>query len=61
MENRVQQPVKPMEQLCMDIKYVYIHGEKRLTLNHSGCVQPQHSGSGAVMAHPKRAGPLAGA
>lgn len=29
---RVQAPVKPMEQLCMDIKYVYIHGEKRNAL-----------------------------
>jgi putative transposase len=29
---RVQQPVRPMEQLCMDIKYVYIHGEKRNAL-----------------------------
>ncbi len=29
---RVQQPVKPMEQLCMDIKYVYIHGQKRNAL-----------------------------
>ncbi len=29
---RVQAPVKPMEQLCMDIKYVYIHGERRNAL-----------------------------
>lgn len=29
---RVQQPVRPMEQLCMDIKYVYIQGEKRNAL-----------------------------
>lgn len=29
---RVQEPVRPMEQLCMDIKYVYIHGEKRNAL-----------------------------
>jgi putative transposase len=29
---RVQQAVTPMEQLCMDIKYVYIHGEKRNAL-----------------------------
>lgn len=29
---RVQQAIKPMEQLCMDIKYVYIHGQKRNAL-----------------------------
>ena len=29
---RVQQAHKPMEQLCMDIKYVHIHGEKRNAL-----------------------------
>jgi putative transposase len=29
---RVQEPVRPMEQLCMDIKYVYIQGEKRNAL-----------------------------
>lgn len=29
---RVQKAVKPMEQLCMDIKYVYIQGEKRNAL-----------------------------
>lgn len=29
---RVQEPVRPMEQLCMDIKYVYIHGERRNAL-----------------------------
>jgi len=29
---RVQKAVKPMEQLCMDIKYVYVHGEKRNAL-----------------------------
>jgi len=29
---RVQQALKPMEQLCMDIKYVYIQGEKRNAL-----------------------------
>lgn len=29
---RVQKAAKPMEQLCMDIKYVYIHGEKRNAL-----------------------------
>lgn len=29
---RVQEAVRPMEQLCMDIKYVYIHGEKRNAL-----------------------------
>lgn len=29
---RVQKPVRPVEQLCMDIKYVYIHGEKRNAL-----------------------------
>jgi transposase InsO family protein len=29
---RVQQAVKPMEQLCMDIKYVHIHGQKRNAL-----------------------------
>jgi transposase InsO family protein len=29
---RVQQANKPMEQLCMDIKYVYIHGIKRNAL-----------------------------
>lgn len=29
---RVQQANKPMEQLCMDIKYVYIHGQKRNAL-----------------------------
>jgi transposase InsO family protein len=29
---RVQQASKPMEQLCMDIKYVYIHGQKRNAL-----------------------------
>jgi putative transposase len=29
---RVQESMKPMEQLCMDIKYVYIHGEKRNAL-----------------------------
>lgn len=29
---RVQQATKPMEQLCMDIKYVHIHGEKRNAL-----------------------------
>lgn len=28
----VQEPVRPMEQLCMDIKYVYIHGENRNAL-----------------------------
>jgi hypothetical protein len=26
---RVQQAVRPMQELCTDIKYVYIHGEKR--------------------------------
>jgi putative transposase len=29
---RVQEPVRPMEQLCMEIKYVYIHGERRNAL-----------------------------
>lgn len=29
---RVQEPVRPLEQLCMDIKYVYIHGKKRNAL-----------------------------
>lgn len=29
---RVQQATKPMEQLCMDIKYVHIHGAKRNAL-----------------------------
>lgn len=29
---RVQQATKPMEQLCMDIKYVHIHGQKRNAL-----------------------------
>lgn len=29
---RVQQACKPMEQLCMDIKYVHIHGQKRNAL-----------------------------
>lgn len=29
---RVQEAVRPMEQLCMDIKYVYIQGEKRNAL-----------------------------
>jgi hypothetical protein len=29
---RVQQAVRPVEQLCMDIKYVYIQGEKRNAL-----------------------------
>lgn len=29
---RVQQAGKPMEQLCMDIKYVHIHGQKRNAL-----------------------------
>lgn len=29
---RVQQAGKPMEQLCMDIKYVHIHGSKRNAL-----------------------------
>ena len=29
---RVQKPLKPMEQLCMDIKYVYIQGEKKNAL-----------------------------
>lgn len=29
---RVQKAVRPMEQLCMDIKYVYIQGEKRNAL-----------------------------
>jgi transposase InsO family protein len=29
---QVQQASKPMEQLCMDIKYVYIHGQKRNAL-----------------------------
>lgn len=29
---RVQKAARPMEQLCMDIKYVYIHGEKRNAL-----------------------------
>jgi putative transposase len=29
---RVQQAIKPMEQLCMDIKYVHIHGQKRNAL-----------------------------
>ena len=29
---RVQQADKPMEQLCMDIKYVHIHGQKRNAL-----------------------------
>lgn len=29
---RVQQALKPMEQLCMDIKYVHIQGEKRNAL-----------------------------
>lgn len=29
---RVQQANKPMEQLCMDIKYVHIHGQKRNAL-----------------------------
>lgn len=28
----VQEPVRPMEQLCMDIKYVYIQGQKRNAL-----------------------------
>ncbi|HMO33710.1 MAG TPA: integrase core domain-containing protein [Lacibacter sp.] len=29
---RVQQPVGPMEQLCMDIKYVYVHADRRNAL-----------------------------
>ncbi len=29
---RVQKAIKPMEQLCMDIKYVYIQGKKRNAL-----------------------------
>lgn len=29
---RVQQANKPMEQLCMDIKYIHIHGQKRNAL-----------------------------
>lgn len=29
---RVQQADKPMDQLCMDIKYVHIHGQKRNAL-----------------------------
>jgi hypothetical protein len=29
---KVQQAVRPMEQLCTDIKYVYIQGEKRNAL-----------------------------
>lgn len=29
---RVQQAQRPMEQLCMDIKYVHIHGERRNAL-----------------------------
>lgn len=29
---RVQKPQAPMEQLCMDIKYIYIHGERRNAL-----------------------------
>lgn len=29
---RVQQPVRSLEQLCMDIKYVYIQGERRNAL-----------------------------
>lgn len=29
---RVQQADRPMEQLCMDIKYIHIHGEKRNAL-----------------------------
>lgn len=29
---RVQQAAKPMEQLCMDIKYVHIHGQNRNAL-----------------------------
>lgn len=29
---RVQQASKPMEQLCMDIKYIHIHGQKRNAL-----------------------------
>ncbi len=29
---RVQKAARPMEQLCMDIKYVYIHGKKRNAL-----------------------------
>ena len=29
---RVQEPVRPMEQLCMDIKYIYIQGERRNAL-----------------------------
>ena len=29
---RVQEAVRPVEQLCMDIKYVYIQGEKRNAL-----------------------------
>lgn len=29
---RVQQASKPMEQLCMDIKYVHVHGQKRNAL-----------------------------
>jgi len=29
---RVQQAARPMEQLCMDIKYIYIQGEKRNAL-----------------------------
>lgn len=29
---RVQKPTRPMEQLCMDIKYVYIHSDRRNAL-----------------------------
>jgi transposase InsO family protein len=29
---RVQQAARPMEQLCMDIKYIHIHGQKRNAL-----------------------------
>ena len=32
VQYRVQQAVRPMEQICMDIKYVYIHGAKRNAL-----------------------------
>lgn len=29
---RVQQPTRPMEQLCMDIKYVHVHAQRRNAL-----------------------------
>ena len=29
---RVQQPTRPMEQLCMDIKYVHVHADRRNAL-----------------------------